>query len=105
MASVTIDAAPRPDPALPARSLIPAMTGAAFRVEIVVTSGESPNRRTCRLAIFVCPNDAPCLAWPYTGRSSESMSTNASSLIPASTLVRPVSATRCRLKTAPSCRA
>ena len=78
-------AAPFPEPALPARSLIPAITGADVPVEIVVTNGDKPLRSpcaalaqplhsTCRFAIFVCPNDAPCLACLSTGRSIESMS-------------------------------
>jgi hypothetical protein len=61
-ASVTMLSAPFPEPALPARSLIPAITGADVPVEIAVTSGDKPLRSTCRFAIFVCPNDAPCLA-------------------------------------------
>jgi hypothetical protein len=52
-------AAPLPEPALPARSRIPASTGAALRVEIVVASGDNPLRGTCLFAIFVCPNEAP----------------------------------------------
>jgi hypothetical protein len=36
IAWVTIDAAPLPDPALPARSRIPATTGAPVSVEMVV---------------------------------------------------------------------
>ena len=64
IASVTMLAAPFPEPALPARSRIPAITGADLPVLIVVTSGDKPLRSTCRFAIFVCPNDAPCLACP-----------------------------------------
>ena len=93
-ASVTMLAAPLPEPAFPARSRIPAMTGAAFAVEMVVANGDNPLRSTCRFAILVCPNDAPCLACPYTGRRNESMSTNARSSIPASTPVRVVNANR-----------
>src|SRR4249919_858054 len=47
IASRTIDAAPLPEPALPARSRIPAITGAACRVLIVVANGDRPLRRTC----------------------------------------------------------
>jgi hypothetical protein len=60
-ASAIIDAAPRPELARPARSRIPAMTGAPVSVLIVVTSGDRPRRSTCLPANFVCPNDAPCL--------------------------------------------
>jgi len=55
IASVTIDAAPLPDPARPARSRIPAITGAPVSVEMVVASGDRPLRSTCRPAILVCP--------------------------------------------------
>jgi hypothetical protein len=64
MASVTMLAAPFAEPAFPARSRISASTGAAVGVEMVVASGDRPLRRTCRFAIFVCPNEAPCLACP-----------------------------------------
>ena len=93
-ASVTTLAAPFPEPALPARSLIPAITGADAPVEIVVTSGDKPLRSTCRFAIFVRPNDAPCLACLSTGQSIESMSANARVSMPASTQVRCVNASR-----------
>src|SRR6188508_3768865 len=83
-ASVTMLPAPRPEPARPALSRIPEITGAAVGVLIVVTNGDKPFRRTCLPAILVCPNEAPCFACPYTGRSSESMSTNARSPMPAS---------------------
>jgi hypothetical protein len=55
-------------------------------------------------AIFVWPNEAPCLTRPYTGRSRESMSMKARSPMPASTGVRPARATRCRRSTAANCR-
>ena len=45
-------AAPLPEPALPARSRIPASTGAALRVEIVVASGDNP-LRTLTQYLFV----------------------------------------------------
>ena len=47
--------APLPEPVLPARSRIPAITGALCSVLIVVASGESPLRSTCLPAILVCP--------------------------------------------------
>ncbi len=47
--------APLPEPVLPARSRIPAITGAAVGVLSVVTSGDSPLRSTCLPAILVCP--------------------------------------------------
>jgi hypothetical protein len=59
---VTMVAAPLPEPALPARSRIPATTGAAIGVLIVVTNGERPLRRTCLPETLVCPKLAPCLA-------------------------------------------
>src|SRR6478735_2400691 len=77
IASTIIEAAPRPEPALPARSRIPATTGAPCVVLIVVTNGDRPLRSTCRPAILVWPKLAPCLACPYTGRSREYMSTKA----------------------------
>ena len=55
MAWATIRPAPLPEPVLPARSRIPAITGAACAVLIVVASGESPLRSTCLPAILVCP--------------------------------------------------
>jgi hypothetical protein len=55
IASVTIDAAFLPEPVFPARSRIPATTGAAWSVLTVVTRGESPLRRICLPAILVCP--------------------------------------------------
>ena len=55
MASVTIFAAPRPEPALPARSRIPAITGAPSSVLMVVIDGDRPLRSTCLPAILECP--------------------------------------------------
>ena len=51
----TIRAAPLPEPGLPARSRIPAITGAAVSVLIVAASGDRPLRSTCLPAILVCP--------------------------------------------------
>jgi hypothetical protein len=62
IASVTMLVAPLPEPALRARSRIPATTGAAMRVLILVASGERPLRRTWRPDTLVCPKLAPCLA-------------------------------------------
>ena len=104
IASRTIVAAPLPEPALPARSRIPATTGAAWSVEIVVAKGDRPLRRTCFPAILVCPKLAPCLACPYTGRSSESMSMNARASIPGSRSVRCTRFTRCARATDASCK-
>ena len=61
-ASLTMPAAPLEDPVFPARSRIPATTGAAAPVEIVVASGDSPRRRTLLPAVLVWPKEAPCLA-------------------------------------------
>ena len=55
IAWATMRAAPLPELARPARSRIPAMTGAAPGVLMVVASGESPLRRICLPAILVCP--------------------------------------------------
>ncbi len=54
MAWATIRPAPLPEPVLPARSRIPAIT-AHSRVLIVVASGESPLPSTCLPAILVWP--------------------------------------------------
>lgn len=51
----TIRAAPLPELALPARNRMPVITGAAVSVLKVVTSGDSPLRKTCLPAILVCP--------------------------------------------------
>ena len=58
------DAAPRAEAALPPRSLVPAITGAASGVLMVAASAFSP--RTSRLLpwIFVWPNAAPCFLCP-----------------------------------------
>jgi hypothetical protein len=47
--------APLPEPVLPARNRIPAITGTASAVLIVVASGDKPLRSTCLPAILVCP--------------------------------------------------
>lgn len=104
IASPTIVAAPLPEPAFPARSRIPATTGAAWSVQIVVANGDRPRRRTCFPATLVCPKLAPCLACPYTGRSSESMSMNARWSIPGSRSVRCTRFTRCARATEANCR-
>lgn len=53
-----------PEPVLPARSRIPAITGAQCSVLIVVASGDNPLPSTCLPAILVWPSEAPCLACP-----------------------------------------
>lgn len=50
----TMRPVPLPEPALPARSRIPAITGAAVSVLIVVANADRPLRSTCLLAISVC---------------------------------------------------
>jgi hypothetical protein len=55
MAWASIRPAPLPEPARPARSRIPANTGAQCAVLIVVASGERPLRSTCLPAILVWP--------------------------------------------------
>jgi hypothetical protein len=99
-----MDAAPHPEPTFPARSRIPATTGAPARVEMVVASGDRPRRSTCRPAIVVCPKLAPCLARPYTGRNSESMSTYACFSMPGSNPVRATRLTRYARATDANCR-
>src|SRR5918992_4046719 len=47
IASRTMEAAPLPEPAFPARSRIPASTGAPWRELIVVANGERPVRAHC----------------------------------------------------------
>jgi hypothetical protein len=94
IASATIEAAFLPEPVLPARSRIPATTGAPWSVEMVVTSGDKPRRSTCLPEILVCPKLAPCLACPNTGRNSESMSTYACCPILGSSPVVVTSLTR-----------
>ena len=55
IAWATIRPPPLPEPVFPARNRIPAITGAARSVLIVVANGESPLRRTCLPAILECP--------------------------------------------------
>lgn len=50
------------DPARPALSRIPAMTGADPGVLIIVTSGDKPYVGHCFPAVLVCPYAAPCSA-------------------------------------------
>jgi hypothetical protein len=63
-ASVTMLAAPLPEPARPARNRTPASTGAAVSVQMLTASGDRPRRRIAFPAIFVCPNEAACLPRP-----------------------------------------
>lgn len=55
IAWATIRPPPLPEAVLPARSRIPAITGAHVGVLIVVANGESPLRSTCLPEIFVWP--------------------------------------------------
>ena len=55
IAWATMRAAPLPELDLPARSRIPVTSGGVVSVLMVVTSGESPLRKTCLPAILVCP--------------------------------------------------
>ena len=55
IADFTWEAAARPDPVLPERSRIWAITGAASGVDSTVTCGDSPLRSSARPAIFACP--------------------------------------------------
>ena len=63
-ASVIIDAAPRAEEAFPPRSRVPAITGAASGVQIVVASTFRPRTSRPLPPILVNPNAAPCLACP-----------------------------------------
>ena len=67
--------AARAEPALPARSLLAAITGAACRVLIMATSGFKPRSSTLYPPTLVWPNATPCFFLPYMRRSIESMST------------------------------
>ena len=71
---------------------------------MVVASGDRPRRSTCRPAILVCPKLAPCLAWPNTGRNSESMSTYAWDATPGNNPLRRTRLTRCARATDANCR-
>jgi len=55
IAEATIRPAPLPEPVFPARSRIPAITGAQPAVLIVAANGESPLRRICLPATLLCP--------------------------------------------------
>jgi hypothetical protein len=61
IASAVNEAAPRAVFALPPRSRVPAMTGAACGVLTVAASAFSPRTSTVLPEILVCPNAAPCL--------------------------------------------
>jgi hypothetical protein len=63
-ACLASDAAPRAEPALPPRSRVAAITGAASGVLIVAASAFRPRTSTLLPPIFVCPNPAPCLLCP-----------------------------------------
>jgi hypothetical protein len=64
IAWATVRPAPLPELARPARSRIPAITGAAPAVLIVVASGERPLRRICFPAIFGMPVGGALLGMP-----------------------------------------
>jgi hypothetical protein len=53
---------------LPERNPISAITGAEDGVDRAVIKGDKPRRNKDLPAILACPNDAPCLLRPYTGR-------------------------------------
>jgi hypothetical protein len=57
-------AAPRAEAALPPRSLVAAITGAAIGVLMVAASAFRPRTSSDFPWIFVCPNRAPCLPCP-----------------------------------------
>ena len=57
-------AAPRAEAALPPRSRVAAITGAAIGVLMVAASAFSPRTSSGLPWIFVCPNLAPCFLWP-----------------------------------------
>jgi hypothetical protein len=61
-ASVISEAAPRAEAALPPRSLVAAITGAASGVQKVAASTFSPCTSSLLPWILVCPNAAPCFA-------------------------------------------
>ena len=64
IASAAKAAAPRAEFALPPRSRVPAMTGAACDVLIVAASMFSPRTSTVFREISVCPNAAPRFSCP-----------------------------------------
>ena len=104
IASATSQAAPRALAALPPRSRVAAITGAAIGVQTVAASAFSPRTVSDLAAILVCPNAAPCLACPNTRFCIESMSINASSSPPGSSGVRAASSASTRRCTAASWR-
>ena len=57
-------AAPRAEAALPPRSRVAAITGAAIGVLMVAASAFSPRTSSDLPPILVCPNLAPCLLCP-----------------------------------------
>ena len=57
-------AAPRAEAALPPRSLVAAITGAASGVLITAASAFRPRTSSDFPWIFVCPNLAPCFWCP-----------------------------------------
>ena len=64
IASAVKLAAPRAVFALPPRSRVPAITGAATGVQMVAASAFSPRTSTVLPEILVCPNAAPCFLCP-----------------------------------------
>src|SRR5207245_9911186 len=64
IALTSIDAAPRAEPALPARSRVAATTGAVSGVDSVAISGLYPRSRTSYPPTLACPNATPCLRLP-----------------------------------------
>ena len=78
------DAAPRAEAALPPRSRVAAITGAATGVLIVAASAFRPRTSRCLPWILVWPNAAPCFLCPQTRFCIESMSTNATASLPGS---------------------
>ena len=63
-ASVIIEAAPRAELALPPRSRVAAITGAASGVQMLAASTFSPRTSRPLPPILVNPNAAPCLRYP-----------------------------------------
>lgn len=103
-ASATSEAAPRAEPALPARSRVAATTGAESIVDRVAISGFGPRSRTSYPPTLVCPNPAPCFFLPYTRRSIESTSTNINPAAPGNSGVRWANRTRNARAAACNCR-
>jgi hypothetical protein len=63
-ASVITGAAPQADAALPPRSLVPAITGAASGVQMLAASTFRPRTSRPLPWILVNPDAAPCLVCP-----------------------------------------